>query len=124
MPEFCDGAMILSALKYTLKNMYLLIGCRKTLAQQVFRYCAVAQIGRKTAHSDGKKRWIYRRLDPSLGSGQPDLAAGGTATGFMTNGVHITFPTDGFAVRGRARGRMQPRPSLGSSHALLLLSRP
>jgi hypothetical protein len=52
------------------------------------------------------------------------ISAGGTATGFMTNGAHIMVTKSGFAACGGARTFMQPRPSLGSSHALLLLSCP
>jgi hypothetical protein len=42
----------------------------------------------------------------------------------MTNGVHIGIAKNGFAVCAFLRAVMQPRPSLGSSHALLLLSSP
>jgi len=56
--------------------------------------------------------------------GKPKISAGGTATGFMTNGAHIMIAKGGFSVRDRARAESKPRPSLGSSHALLLLMRP
>jgi len=42
----------------------------------------------------------------------------------MTHGTHIMVTGSGFAARGPVRAFMQPRPSLGSSHALLLLSSP
>jgi hypothetical protein len=56
--------------------------------------------------------------------GKPEFPAGGTATGFMTNGAHIAIAEGSFSVRSRARAESKARPSLGSSHALLLLSCP
>jgi hypothetical protein len=71
---------------------------------------------------------ILPPLSPSLRiyrkAGKPEFPAGGTATGFMTNGAHITHAKGGFSARMRARANAKPRPSLGSSHALLLLSCP
>ncbi len=40
------------------------------------------------------------------------------------NGAHIAIAQDGIAVRIRMRAQSKARPSLGSSHALLLLIRP
>jgi hypothetical protein len=81
-------------------------------------------IQRKTATMMGKMV-VLPPLSPSqLAVGKPKISAGGTATGFMTNGAHITIAKDGFSVCGRARAESKPRPSLGSSHALLLLMRP
>jgi hypothetical protein len=71
------------------------------------------------------KTVILHPLSPSqLAVGKPKISAGGAATGFMTNGAHITNAKGGFSARIRARANAKPRPSLGSSHALLLLSRP
>jgi hypothetical protein len=74
------------------------------------------------------KTVILLPLSPSQSSiqkvGKPEFPAGGTATGFMTNGAHITNAKGGFSACIRARANAKPRPSLGSSHALLLLSRP
>jgi hypothetical protein len=89
-----------------------------------FLYCVAVHIQRKTATMMGKMV-VLPPLSPSqLAVGKPKISAGGTATGFMTNGAHITIAKDGISVRGRARAESKPRPSLGSSHALLLLMRP
>jgi hypothetical protein len=89
-----------------------------------FLPCAAARVRRKTLQTMGKNGDCPVLHPPVTALGTPSNSAGGTATGFMTNGVHITIAKSGIAVRSRARGRMQPRPSLGSSHALLLLSGP
>jgi hypothetical protein len=111
--------------KYTLKNMYLLARARRSpFGAYEFLYCAAVHIQRKTATMMGKMV-VLPPLSPSqLAVGKPKISAGGTATGFMTNGAHIMIAQSGFAAGGRARAFMQPRPSLGSSHALLLLSCP
>jgi hypothetical protein len=103
--------------------MYLLLTLARSLFRRVFRYCTCAQVRRKTLQR--REKTVISPLQSIVTAlSTPINSAGGTATGFMTNGVHITIAKSGFAVRSRARGRMQPRPSLGSSHALLLLSCP
>jgi hypothetical protein len=111
--------------KYTLKNMYLLARARRSpFGAYEFLYCAAVHIQRKTATMMGKMV-VLPPLSPSqLAVGKPKISAGGTATGFMTNGAHITVAKDEYSVRGRARAQSKPRPSLGSSYALLLLMRP
>jgi hypothetical protein len=42
----------------------------------------------------------------------------------MTEGVHTKIGRSGISARDFARASIQPRPSLGSSRALLLLSCP
>jgi hypothetical protein len=85
----------------------------------------VRQIQRKTAQTMGKTV-ILPPLRPFVvfAVGKPKISAGGTATGFMTNDAHFMIAASGVAACNRARAFMQPRPSLGSSHALLLLSCP
>jgi hypothetical protein len=105
--------------------MYLLPrGGRSPFGTYEFLYCAAVHIRRKTATMMGK-RVILPPLSPSqLAVGKPKISAGGTATGFMTNGAHITNGEGSFSAGTRARTQSKPRPSLGSSHALLLLMRP
>jgi hypothetical protein len=105
--------------------MYLQMrGWRSPFGRCEFLYCVAVHIQRKTATMMGKMV-VLPPLSPSqLAVGKPKISAGGTATGFMTNGAHITIAKDGYSVHGRARAESKPRPSLGSSHALLLLMRP
>ena len=66
-----------------------------------------------------EKWWFIRRLAQA----SRHRFHGRNGDRSMTDGVHITIGTGIFARDG-VRVPGQPRPSLGSSHALLLLSRP
>jgi hypothetical protein len=83
-------------------------------------YCAAAQNQRKTAQSRGKtvdyplvsRRVAYRNFHGRNGDRS------------MTQGVTSKIAYGGISAGDFARAHTQPRPSLGSSHALLLLSCP
>jgi hypothetical protein len=87
------------------------------------RLAAIARthkIGVKPRHRE-EKRWIIRWL--ALATRIVNFH-GRNGDRSMTYGVHGTIATGGISARATARACIQPRPSLGSSHALLLLSGP
>jgi hypothetical protein len=70
-----------------------------------------------------RKRWEKTVLYPLVTAGSGDFH-GRNGDRSMTQGVHTEIAMGGISARDFARAGIQPRPSLGSSHALLLLSCP